>query len=428
MSDEIKNQDEVVEAKAPAANKGVVTPEKDPEKEKELPDEFSWEDIRMRAYEIFKSVHGKDKAEQYFSQTNFNEAKRMDSISMISKLLSTEQEQALAQSFGTDNISEMWQIINQKWNKEVKANAPEYIDIEIGESTFGYDLTPFKKARGIDRNTKITDTHMKIIKNSLKRAKMKSKEISPMDHLDLETIYQDWYADTYINKAPQWAHNMLWHHSDSMVGIQRMINNYSYNGASGLKGSGVMMKPIITNGDDARKLNKIVHFGGQNISINQLRKEVDYSTIAEANQLLLNDLSKVDENWKILINMKDSGYGSGDIKNSKYMKTVMELGEKWGFTVLDINNLFKPNIFTSKNNPASRVRKLLHSKRRGDLKGGGLSGLDSSRASALHALLAANIEIDNLTSEYNKHYGGFHKIIAKSVPEEVINKILKSKK
>ena len=98
------------------------------------------------------------------------------------------------------------------------------------------------------------------------------------------------------------------------------------------------------------------------------------------------------------------------------------------YTVLDINNLFKPNIFTSKNNPASRVRKLLHSKRRGDLKGGGLSGLDSSRASALHALLAANIEIDNLTSEYNKHYGGFHKIIAKSVPEEVINKILKSKK
>jgi len=32
MSDEIKNQDEVVEASAPAANKGVVTPEKDPEK------------------------------------------------------------------------------------------------------------------------------------------------------------------------------------------------------------------------------------------------------------------------------------------------------------------------------------------------------------------------------------------------------------
>ena len=84
-------------------------------------------------------------------------------ISILGKQWFTEQEQLLAQSFGTDNISEMWQIINQKWNKEVKANAPEYIDIEIGESTFGYDLTPFKKARGIDRNTKITDTHMKII-------------------------------------------------------------------------------------------------------------------------------------------------------------------------------------------------------------------------------------------------------------------------
>ena len=32
MSDEIKNQDEVMEASAPVANKGVVTPEKDPEK------------------------------------------------------------------------------------------------------------------------------------------------------------------------------------------------------------------------------------------------------------------------------------------------------------------------------------------------------------------------------------------------------------
>ena len=32
MSDEIKNQDEVTEASAPVANKGVVTPEKDPEK------------------------------------------------------------------------------------------------------------------------------------------------------------------------------------------------------------------------------------------------------------------------------------------------------------------------------------------------------------------------------------------------------------
>ena len=30
MSDEIKNQDEVMEASAPVANKGVVTPEKDP--------------------------------------------------------------------------------------------------------------------------------------------------------------------------------------------------------------------------------------------------------------------------------------------------------------------------------------------------------------------------------------------------------------
>ena len=30
MSDEIKNQDEVTEASAPVANKGVVTPDKDP--------------------------------------------------------------------------------------------------------------------------------------------------------------------------------------------------------------------------------------------------------------------------------------------------------------------------------------------------------------------------------------------------------------
>ena len=32
MSEDIKNQDELGEASAPSANKGVVTPEKDPEK------------------------------------------------------------------------------------------------------------------------------------------------------------------------------------------------------------------------------------------------------------------------------------------------------------------------------------------------------------------------------------------------------------